>query len=87
MRKLKMTRIEFKNMASDIYGKYIVKNGITSITTGDLSKAVIKFDFDLLIITINGNSHFVQSNNEFKSWWNKWHNVTNTGFEFESDFK
>jgi len=68
-------RIEFKNMGSDIYGKYIVKNGITSITTGDLSKAVVKFDFDLLIITINGNSHFVQSNNEFKSWWNKWHNM------------
>ena len=68
-------RIEFKNMGSDIYGDYIVKNGITSITTGDLSKAVVKFDYDLLIITINGNSHFVQSNNEFKSWWNKWHKV------------
>ena len=27
------------------------------------SKAVVKFDYDLLIITINGNSHFVQSNN------------------------
>ena len=75
MRKLKMTRIEFNNMGSDIYGKYIVKNGITSFTRADLSKAVIKFDFDLLIITINGNSHFVQSNNEFKSWWNKWHKV------------
>lgn len=70
-----MTRIEFKNMGSDIYGDYIVKNGITSITTGDLSKAVIKFDYDLLIITINGTKHFVQSNNEFKSWWNKWHKV------------
>ena len=68
-------RIEFKNMGSDIYGDYIVKNGLTSITTGDLSKAVIKFDFDLLIITINGNNHFVQSNNKFKSWWNKWHNM------------
>ena len=68
-------RIEFKNMGSDIYGDYIVKQGITSITTGDLSKAVIKFSSDLLIITINGNSHFVQSNNEFKSWWNKWHKM------------
>ena len=77
-----MTRIEFNNMGSDIYGKYIVKNGITSFTTSDLSKAVVKFDFDLLIITINGNSHFVQSNNEFKSWWNK----LNVGFECESDF-
>ena len=78
-----MTRIEFNNMGSDIYGKYIVKNGITSFTRADLSKAVIKFDYDLLIITINGNSHFVQSNNEFKSFWNK----LNEGFEFESDFK
>tara|TARA_B110000438_G_scaffold94992_1_gene94366 strand:- start:150 stop:386 length:237 start_codon:yes stop_codon:yes gene_type:complete len=78
-----MNRITFKNMGSDIYGKYIVKNGITSFTRADLSKAVIKFDFDLLIITINGNSHFVQSNNEFKSFWNK----LNVGFEFESDFK
>ena len=76
-------RIEFKNMGSDIYGKYIVKNGKTSITKSDLLKAVIKSDFDLLIITINGNSHFVQSNNEFKSFWNK----LNVGFEFESDFK
>ena len=74
-------------MGSDIYGKDIVVNGITSITKSDLSKAVIRFDFDLLTITINGNKHFVQSNNEFKSWWNKWHNVTDTGFEFESDFK
>ena len=71
----KMTRIEFNNMGSDIYGDYIVKNGITSITRADLSKAVIKFDYDLLIITINGNSHFVQSNNKFKSWWNKWHKM------------
>ena len=70
-------RIEFANMGSDIRGNYIVKNGLTSITTGDLSKAVIKFDYDLLIITINGNNHFVQSNNEFKSWWNKWHKVEN----------
>jgi len=68
-------RIEFKNMGNDVYGKDIVVNGITSITKSDLSKAVIKFDFDLLIITINGNNHFVQSNNEFKSWWNKWHNM------------
>jgi len=68
-------RIEFKNMGSDIYGKDIVVNGITSITKSDLSKAVVKFDYDLLIITINGNSHFVQSNNEFKTWWNKWHKV------------
>ena len=68
-------RIEFNNMGSDIYGDYIVKNGITSITTGDLSKAVIKFDYDLLIITINGNSHFVQNNNEVKSWWNKWYKM------------
>ena len=66
-------RIEFKNMGSDIYGKYIVKNGKTSITKSDLLKAVIKSDFDLLIITINGNSHFVQSNDEFE--------------KFESDFK
>ena len=66
-------RIEFKNMGSDIYGKYIVKNGKTSITKSDLLKAVIKSDFDLLIITINGNSHFVQSNHEFE--------------KFESDFK
>ena len=66
-------RIQFNNMGSDIYGEYIVKNGMTSITKSDLSKAVVKFDYDLLIITINGNSHFVQSNNEFKSWWNKWH--------------
>ena len=70
-----MSRIEFNNMGSDIYGDYIVKNGITSITTADLSKAVVKFNYDLLIITINGNSHFVQSNNEFKSWWNKWQKV------------
>ena len=76
-------RIEFKNMGSDSYGKYIVKNGKTSITRADLSKAVVKFDYDLLIITINGNSHFVQSNNEFKSFWNK----LNEGFEFEGDFK
>ena len=76
-------RIEFKNMGSDIYGDYIVKNGITSITTGDLSKAVVKFSSDLLIITINGNNHFVQSNNKFKSFWNK----LNEGFEFEGDFK
>jgi len=62
-------------MGSDIYGEYIVKNGMTSITKSDLSKAVVKFDYDLLIITINGNSHFVQSNNEFKSWWNKWHKM------------
>ena len=41
-----MSRIEFKNMGSDIYGDYIVKNGSTSITTGDLSKAVIKFNSD-----------------------------------------
>ena len=68
-------RIEFKNMGSDIYGKYIVKNGKTSITRADLSKAVVKFDFDLLIITINGNKHFVQNNNEFESWWNKWQKV------------
>lgn len=68
-------RIEFNNMGSDIYGHYIVKNGITSITTADLSKAVVKFDYDLLIITINGNSHFVQNNNEFKSWWDKWQKV------------
>ena len=68
-------RIEFKNMGSDIYGKDIVVNGITSITKSDLLKAVIRFDFDLLIITINGNGHFVQSNNEFKSWWNKWQKV------------
>lgn len=68
-------RIEFANMGSDIRGNYIVKNGLTSITRGDLSKAVIKFDYDLLIITINGNSHFVQSNNEFKTWWNKWEKV------------
>ena len=62
-------------MGSDIYGKDIVVNGITSITKSDLSKAVIRFDFDLLTITINGNKHFVQSNNEFKSWWNKWQKV------------
>ena len=68
-------RIEFKNMGSDSYGKYIVKNGKTSITRADLSKAVVKFDFDLLIITINGNKHFVQNNNEFESWWNKWQKV------------
>ena len=68
-------RIEFKNMGNDIYGKDIVVNGITSITKSDLSKAVIRFDFDLLTITINGNKHFVQSNNEFKSWWNKWQKV------------
>ena len=68
-------RIEFNNMGSDIYGDYIVKNGKTSITIEDLSKAVVEFHSDLLIITIYGNSHFVQSNNEFKSWWNKWHKV------------
>ena len=68
-------RIEFKNMGSDSYGEYIVKNGKTSITRADLSKAVVKFDFDLLIITINGNKHFVQNNNEFESWWNKWQKV------------
>ena len=62
-------------MGSDIYGDYIVKNGITSITTGDLSKAVVKFDYDLLVITINGTKHFVQSNNEFEAWWTKWHKV------------
>ena len=68
-------RIEFKNMGNDVYGKDIVVNGITSITKSDLSKAVIKFDFDLLTITINGNKHFVQNNNEFDTWWTKWHNM------------
>ena len=70
-----MTRIEFKNMGSDIYGKDIVVNGITSITIEDLSKAVIRFDSDLLIITINGNSHFVQNNNEFDTWWIELHKM------------
>ena len=64
-------RIEFKNMGSDAYGKDIVVNGITSITKSDLSKAVIRFDRDLLTITINGNKHFVQNNNEFDTWWNE----------------
>jgi hypothetical protein len=68
-------RIEFKNMGSDIYGKDIVVNGITSITIEDLSKAVIRFDSDLLIITINGNSHFVQNNNEFDTWWIELHKM------------
>jgi hypothetical protein len=68
-------RIEFKNMGNDIYGKDIVVNGITSITKSDLLKAVIRFDFDLLTITINGNKHFVQNNNEFDTWWTKWHNM------------
>ena len=68
-------RIEFKNMGNDIYGKDIVVNGITSITKSDLSKAVIKFDFDLLTITINGNKHFVQNNNEFDTWWIELHRM------------
>ena len=68
-------RIEFKNMGSDIYGKDIVVNGITSITKSDLSKAVIRFDFDLLTITINGNKHFVQNNNEFDTWWIELHRM------------
>jgi hypothetical protein len=68
-------RIEFKNMGNDVYGKDIVVNGITSITKSDLSKAVIKFDFDLLTITINGNKHFVQNNNEFDTWWIELHRM------------
>ena len=68
-------RFEFKNMGSDIYGKDIVVNGITSITKLDLELAVIRFDYDLLTITINGNKHFVQNNNEFKTWWNKYHKM------------
>jgi hypothetical protein len=29
----------------------------------------------LLTITINGNKHFVQNNNEFDTWWTKWHKM------------
>ena len=63
-------RIEFNNMGFDIYGEYVRTNGITSITKNDLSKSIIKFDRDLLIITINGTKHIVQSNNEFTTFFN-----------------
>lgn len=62
-------RIEFDNMGTDIYGEYEVKDGITSITKDDLRKAVIHFDDGILVITIHGSRHIVQTNKEFREFY------------------
>ena len=60
------THMKFHNMGHDIYGKYEMKNGRTYITRDDLSKAVINFDGNCVIIAINGHTHLVEYKQELR---------------------
>lgn len=78
------THMKFNNMGSNIYGDYVRKNGNTYITKNDLSKAVINFKGDLVIISINGNNHFVEYKKELSDFIDS---LNYNGIEFEGDLK
>ena len=55
-----MTRVYFNNMNTNIYGDWVLSSGITSFTREDLARAIINHSSDVIVITVDGQKHFVQ---------------------------
>ena len=63
-----MTRIAFNNMNTDIYGDWKLSSGKTYFTEHDLLRAVISKRSDIIIITIDGEKHFVQCSSKIEEY-------------------
>ena len=55
-----MARVYFNNMNTNIYGDWVLSSGITSFTREDLARAIINHSSDVIVITVDGQKHYVQ---------------------------